>query len=186
MFYVSSTARSFRDGTPIYCPMWRTCSSVNKPFPPGIEPQVIRWQSITLALRHASSHSLSLWFGIGWIGSNYVPFYRLCSHILIKYLKYFYEWSTYLMRSTGIKEDEVKSIMVGYFSDFFHLFYMLDKPLHIDVHLPLEIFKHNHRRTTHSFGLRNNSKTIHTSNLLVILPCKYQNLHLEFPHAKKK
>ena len=31
VFYVPSTARSFRDGTPIYCPLRRT-------FPPGIEP----------------------------------------------------------------------------------------------------------------------------------------------------
>ena len=35
---VPSTARSFRDGTPIYCPLRRTRSSVNSPFPLGIEP----------------------------------------------------------------------------------------------------------------------------------------------------
>ena len=38
VFYVPSTARSFRDGTRIYCPLRRTWSSVNTPFTPGIEP----------------------------------------------------------------------------------------------------------------------------------------------------
>ena len=56
VFYVPSTARSFRDGTPIYCPLRKTWSSVNTPFPPGIEPRTVAWQSITLPLRHASSH----------------------------------------------------------------------------------------------------------------------------------
>ena len=63
MFYVPLTARSFRDGTPIHCPLRRTCSSVNTPFPPGIEPRVVTWQSITLPLRHASS-TLCLQHGI--------------------------------------------------------------------------------------------------------------------------
>ena len=44
VFYVPSTARSFRDGTPIYCPLRRTWSSVNTPFPPGIEPRTVAWQ----------------------------------------------------------------------------------------------------------------------------------------------
>ena len=48
VFYVPSTARSFRDGTPIYCPLRRMCSSVNTLFPPGIEPCAVVWQSITL------------------------------------------------------------------------------------------------------------------------------------------
>ena len=56
VFYVPSTARSiFKDGTPIYCPLRRTRSSVNTPFQPGIEPRVVAWRSITLPLRHASS-----------------------------------------------------------------------------------------------------------------------------------
>ena len=55
VFYVPSTARSFRDGTPIYCPLRRMQSSVNTPFPLGIEPRAIAWQSISLPLRHASS-----------------------------------------------------------------------------------------------------------------------------------
>ena len=38
VFNVPSTARSFRDGTPIYCPLRRTWSSVNTLFPLGIEP----------------------------------------------------------------------------------------------------------------------------------------------------
>ena len=45
---------------PIYCPLQRTCSSVNTPFPPGNEPRVVAWQSITLLLRHASSTSKPL------------------------------------------------------------------------------------------------------------------------------
>ena len=55
VFYVPSTARSFRDGTPIYCPLRRTWSSINTPFRPGIEPRAVAWQSITLPLRYASS-----------------------------------------------------------------------------------------------------------------------------------
>ena len=52
---VPSTARSFRDGPLIYCPFRRTWSSVFTPFPPGIEPRSVAWQSNTLPLRHASS-----------------------------------------------------------------------------------------------------------------------------------
>ena len=55
VFYVPSTARSFRDSIPIYCPLWRTWNSVNTPFPPRIQPGAVEWQSITLPLRHASS-----------------------------------------------------------------------------------------------------------------------------------
>ena len=61
VFYVPSTARSFRDGTLIYCPLQRTWSSVFTLFPPGIEPQAIAWQSITLLLRHASFTFFDLW-----------------------------------------------------------------------------------------------------------------------------
>ena len=39
VLYVPSRARSFRDGTPIYCPLRRTRSSVFTPFPLGIESQ---------------------------------------------------------------------------------------------------------------------------------------------------
>ena len=56
MFNVPLTTRSFRDGTPIYCPLRRTWSSINTPFRPGIEPRVVAWQSITLPLSHASSN----------------------------------------------------------------------------------------------------------------------------------
>ena len=55
VFNVPSTARSFRDGTPIYCPLRRTWSSINTPFRPGIEPRAVAWQSITLPLCYASS-----------------------------------------------------------------------------------------------------------------------------------
>ena len=51
VFNIPSTARSFRDGTPIYCPLRRTWSSINTPFRPGIEPRAVAWQSITLPLR---------------------------------------------------------------------------------------------------------------------------------------
>ena len=56
VFYVPLTTRSFRDAPPftLYCPLRRTCSSVNTLFSSGIEPRVIAWQSITLPLRHAS------------------------------------------------------------------------------------------------------------------------------------
>ena len=57
VFHVPSTARSFRDGTPIYCPLRRTWSSINTPYPPGIEPRAVAWQSITLSLRYASSYN---------------------------------------------------------------------------------------------------------------------------------
>ena len=40
---------------PIYCPLQRTCSSINTPFQPVIEPRAVAWQSITLPLRYASS-----------------------------------------------------------------------------------------------------------------------------------
>ena len=55
VFNVPSTARSFRDGTPIYYPLRRTWSSINTPFWLGIEPLAVAWQSITLPLRYASS-----------------------------------------------------------------------------------------------------------------------------------
>ena len=55
VFYVPSTARSFRDGTTIYCPLQRTWSSVFTPFPSGIEPRAVAWQFIALPLRNASS-----------------------------------------------------------------------------------------------------------------------------------
>ena len=58
VFNVPSTARSFRDGTPIYSPLRRTWSSINTPFQPGIEPRAVAWQSITLPLRYASSRPL--------------------------------------------------------------------------------------------------------------------------------
>ena len=51
VFNVPSTARSFRDGAPIYCPLLRTWSSVLTPSPPGIEPRVVAWQSIKEPLR---------------------------------------------------------------------------------------------------------------------------------------
>ena len=61
VFYVPSTARSFRDGTPIYCPLRRMWSSVNAPFLPGIEPRAVAWQSITLLLRHASCNYMLMY-----------------------------------------------------------------------------------------------------------------------------
>ena len=76
MFYVPSTARSFRGGT-IYCPLRRTWSSVNTPFPLEIEPWAVAWQSITLPLRHASSNMSYMWSSFKTICENlnsiYVP-----------------------------------------------------------------------------------------------------------------
>ena len=48
VFNVPSTARSFRDGTPIYCPLQRTWSSINTPFGPGIEPRAVVHTSLVL------------------------------------------------------------------------------------------------------------------------------------------
>ena len=59
VFNVPSTARSFRDGAPIYCPLRRTWSLVFTRIPLGIEPRPVAWQSITQQLRHAGS-SLSI------------------------------------------------------------------------------------------------------------------------------
>ena len=61
LFIVPSTARSFRDGTPIYRPLRRTWSSINTPFRSGIEPRAVAWQSITLPLRYASSTHVQVW-----------------------------------------------------------------------------------------------------------------------------
>ena len=47
VFNVPSIARSFRDGTHIYCPLRRTGSSVLTPYPPRIEPRVVAWNSHT-------------------------------------------------------------------------------------------------------------------------------------------
>ena len=70
VFYVTSTARSFRDGTPIYCPL-RTHSSVFTPLPPGIETPAVVWQSSTLPLRHASStKSFKTWYNDDSYSSN--------------------------------------------------------------------------------------------------------------------
>ena len=57
MFSVPSTARSFRDGTHIYCPLRRAWSSINTQFRPGIEPRIVAWQSIRpmLLLCYATS-----------------------------------------------------------------------------------------------------------------------------------
>ena len=48
VFYVPSTGRSFREGTPIYCPMGRMWSSIFTQFSPGIKHLALLWQSITL------------------------------------------------------------------------------------------------------------------------------------------
>ena len=50
VFHVPSTARSFRDDTPVYCPLRRTYT-----VPTGNRTRVVAWQSITLTLRHTSS-----------------------------------------------------------------------------------------------------------------------------------
>ena len=41
VFYIQSTAKSFRDGTPIYCPLRRTSTSVFTPFLPVIKPWTV-------------------------------------------------------------------------------------------------------------------------------------------------
>ena len=64
VFHVPSTVRSFRDGNPIYCPLRRMWSSVFTPFPPGIEPGTVTWQSMTLLLCHTSSDIWLLYFSL--------------------------------------------------------------------------------------------------------------------------
>ena len=54
VFNVPSTPRSFRDGTPIYCPLRRTWSLINTPFRPGIEPRAVAWQYLQLPGLHAA------------------------------------------------------------------------------------------------------------------------------------
>ena len=65
-FNVPLTARSFRDGTPIYCPLRRTWSSINTPFRPGIEPRAVAWQSITLPLRYPHYQNYLKYFLQSW------------------------------------------------------------------------------------------------------------------------
>ena len=76
VFNVPLTARSFRDGTPIYCPLRRMWSSINTPFWPGIEPRAVTWQSITLPLRHASS-TPNLELSSLWVGGKLPRSYRV-------------------------------------------------------------------------------------------------------------
>ena len=85
VFYVPSTVRLFRDGTPIYCPLRRTWSSVNTPFPPGVEPRAVGWQSITLPLRHASS-TLKYPISTKLKWKNHVKWHQTCLYSL-KYQK---------------------------------------------------------------------------------------------------
>ena len=56
VFYIPSTARSFRDGTPIYWPLWRKWSSVNTPFPPGIEPEPSRGSPLRYRCATQAAH----------------------------------------------------------------------------------------------------------------------------------
>ena len=56
VFYVPSTARSFRDGTPIYCPLRRTWSSVFTPFSPELTR--IQYPTLTIDPRRSLSTCL--------------------------------------------------------------------------------------------------------------------------------
>ena len=83
VFYVPSTARSFRDSTAIYCPLQSTWSSVFTPFPPGIEPWAVAWQSFTLPL-HLVTVTPAPWY---WTRS------RKCVWYIIDITKYmFLSW----------------------------------------------------------------------------------------------
>ena len=64
VFYVPSTARSFRDGTTIYCPLRRRWSSVFT-LPTGNRNQAVAWQSITQLLHHTSTAPF-------WRSTNYL------------------------------------------------------------------------------------------------------------------
>ena len=75
VFYVPSTARLFRDDTPIYCPLRRTWSSVFTPFPLGIEPGPSRGSP--LHNRCATQAPLISW------GADILVLYSLRNIILI-------------------------------------------------------------------------------------------------------
>ena len=79
-FYIPSTARSFRDGTPIYCLLRRTCSSVNTPFPTGFEPRAVAWSSIMLPLRHESSQC-NVKMTNNWNGTKHICKYKTCYNV---------------------------------------------------------------------------------------------------------
>ena len=78
VFYVPLTARSFRDGTPIYCPLRRTWSSVFTPSSQGIEFRAVAWQSITLLLRHAGSLPQIGWHAVKSINQSIMT--RTCTY----------------------------------------------------------------------------------------------------------
>ena len=67
VFYVPSTARSYRDGTPIYCPLRPTWSSVNTPV---MEPRAVVWQSIMRPLHHTSSALINDISGLVFVGQD--------------------------------------------------------------------------------------------------------------------
>ena len=73
--------------SPIYCPLRRTWSLVNTPFPPRMEPRAVALQSITLPLSHASSTTKS----ITWLKckSKVTNHYRHKLHIRRCTFKYF-------------------------------------------------------------------------------------------------
>ena len=95
VFNVPSTTRSFRDSTPIYCPLRRTWSLVFTPYPPGIEPRAVAWQSITQPLHHTDIlHILHTYFIVWqsqidkinniWLNSHY-PWHCSTLWLLLSY-----------------------------------------------------------------------------------------------------
>ena len=98
VFYVSSTARSFRDGTPIYCPLWRTWSSVFTPTPPGIKRLAVVWQSITQTTAPRQLLLYGYWRLVASIreqttvveqGSYLTALQQHCSRVLASFVEYF-------------------------------------------------------------------------------------------------
>ena len=82
---------SFRDGTPIYCPLRRPWSSVFTPFHPGIELRAVTWQSITLPLHHASSTfilELQYWMNqdLNFYPNNIILSTQMLSNFLIYWI----------------------------------------------------------------------------------------------------
>ena len=79
MLVVFTSHRSRGHLETIYCPL-RTWSSVNTPFPQGIEPRAVAWQSITLPLRHASSTLIAFKCTYQRLSFSHLYFHAIFEH----------------------------------------------------------------------------------------------------------
>ena len=79
VFNVPSTATSFRDDTPIYCPLGRTWSSMKHR-----SDRAITWQSISLPLRYASSTEHDISWMTGFNFYSMICWLKIWANELIK------------------------------------------------------------------------------------------------------